>query len=66
MVMELSLQWQLIGNNDGIIAYGVIYFLYHTTNEWEEIIMRMSKEQMKSKLDTWLKHVAADDSKFFF
>ena len=28
--------------------------------------MRMSKEQMKSKLDTWLKHVAADDSKFFF
>lgn len=66
MVMELSLQCQLIDNNDGIIAYGMIYFLYRTINEWEEIFMRMSKEQMKSKLDTWLKHVVAGDSKFFF
>lgn len=28
--------------------------------------MRMSKEKMESKLDTWLKHVEAGDSKFFF
>ena len=28
--------------------------------------MRMSKENMSSKLHTWLKHVNANDSKFFF
>ena len=28
--------------------------------------MKMSKERMKAKLNTWLKHVAAGDSKFFF
>lgn len=28
--------------------------------------MKMSKEKMKSKLNTWLKHVETDDSKFFF
>lgn len=28
--------------------------------------MRMSRENMRSKLNTWLKHVNANDSKFFF
>lgn len=28
--------------------------------------MRMSKERMQSKLNTWIKHVNAGDSKFFF
>ncbi len=28
--------------------------------------MKMTKEAMASKLNTWLKHVEADDSKFFF
>ncbi len=28
--------------------------------------MRMSKERMIEKLNTWLKHVDANDSKFFF
>lgn len=28
--------------------------------------MKMSKERMESKLNTWLKHVEAGDSKFFF
>lgn len=28
--------------------------------------MKMSKENMSSKLNTWLKHVNANDSKFFF
>lgn len=28
--------------------------------------MKMSKERMKSKLNTWVKHVNAGDSRFFF